>query len=144
MYSVYQVISGDNIETIANKIGITPQELINLNGITEVKENDLIVVPKQNIFYTYTVKKGDNLYEISRKYNTNVNDLLRLNGLNKDDFIYPEQQLLIPRENMGIYITEENETINSIAKKIGISIEDIINQNENIFLLPDQLIMYTR
>lgn len=145
MYQVYQVQSGETLNTIARKLGISIDELNNLNGINngEVVPGNFIVIPRpnNNMFEIYTVIKGDNLYEIARRYNTDFNILLLLNGLNKDDYIYPNQEILIPRPNTNFYITEESDTINSILEKSGISINDLINQNDTIYVTPDQLIM---
>ena len=144
MYRVYQVQNGDTIDSIARKLNISSQELINLNSLSDqVMPGQLLVIPNQNSFFdTYVIKKGDNMYEIARNNNIEVEDLLRINGLNKDDYIYPEQEILIPRRDISVYITKENETLKDIENKLQTNLSDIMNQNDTIYVLPDQLIVY--
>lgn len=144
MYKVYQVRPGETIEIIANNLGISVEEISRLNNLNEVVENDLIVIPNDNMYFDiYTIKKGDNLYEIARKYNITLEDLTKLNGLNKDDFIYPNQQILIPKSEYSIYITNESDDISSITDKLGINSGELLKEN-NLYLVPDQLIIYRR
>ncbi|MBE6149351.1 MAG: LysM peptidoglycan-binding domain-containing protein [Firmicutes bacterium] len=142
MYKVYQVENGDTIDIIANKVGSLPSEIISINGLTgEVYEGQLIVVPENNnLFSKYIVKKGDNLYEISRMYNVSLDTMLKINGLDKDDFIYPNQELLVPN-NANIYVTQENDTLSGVANKLDVDINSLISENREIFLLPDQIIV---
>lgn len=146
MYKVYQVQMNDTIDDIARKFGITSNELISMNALTNsVMPGQLIVVPSTNSIYnTYTVQKGDNTYEIARKYNIDLNTLLKINGLDNEDFIYPNQELLIPKDNVTIYVTEDNDTLNKVANKMNTSISDIIEQDQELYLLPEQLIIKTR
>ena len=65
-----------------------------------------------------------------------------LNGLELNEYIYPDQELLVPKEGVRIYITKENDTIDEISNKTNISKEDLVNLNEKIIVVPDQLIIY--
>ena len=58
-----------------------------------------------------TIEKGDNLYSIARRYNINPDLLAILNGLNSDDYIYPNQQILIPKSNYSYYVTKQGDTL---------------------------------
>ena len=143
MYTIYQVQSGDTLENIANKLGVSMEQLMQLNGLNNknVMPGMYLVVPQvNNIFAKYIVKKGDNIYEIARKYNIDPNQLLKLNGLNSSDIIYPNQELLIPNANVKIYVTGEGDTLNKIIGELGTTADNIQRQNETIYLLPDQLI----
>ena len=144
MYKVYQVMAGDTIDIIASKVNTNPGEIIELNGlVSEVVPGQFIVVPsmENNLFDMYTVQSGDNMYEIARRYNMNYKELLEINGLDEDDYIYPNQQILIPKSGVDVYITEEGDTLGLVSEKWGISVSDIVNQNETIFLLPGQIII---
>ena len=73
MYSIYQVMPGDTIDSIANLTGTSMDTLIKINGLTNMELNpgNYIVVP-MNInlpFTTYKVEKNDNIYSIAKKYN---------------------------------------------------------------------------
>ena len=48
-------------------------------------------------FTYYTIESGDNLYEIARKYNINPKLLAAINGIKDNEYIYPNQELLIPK-----------------------------------------------
>ena len=149
MYQVYNIEQGDTLESIARKFNTNTQTLRELNGYvdnTNIVPYNYIVVPsiKQDIFQTYIVEKGDNMYEIARKYQTNYNDLLQINGLDEDDYIYPDQEILIPAPNVKVYITKEGDTLNFVSNAFEVRPEELIKQNENLYLLPEQLISYKK
>ncbi len=144
MYKVYQVSSRDTWEDIARKFHTSIETLQELNGMTMLIPGGMIVVPtvEESTFFTvYTVKKGDNLYDIARKWNTSVDVLLSANGLEKEDYLYPGQELLIPKEGYQMAITKEGDTLRSVATKLGTSGENLFQTNEKIYLLPDQLLV---
>lgn len=148
MYQIYQVAPNDTLASIATKFNTTIDEIRSLNGMalnTMLMPGTYIVIPKveNRLYKTYIVEKGDNLYSIAMKNNTSVKNLLLINGLNKNDYIYPSQEILVPNEDVNIYITE-NETLRDIADKIGLSEQEIIEQNETLYLLPEQIIIYKK
>lgn len=148
MYQIYQITANDSLASIAQKFNISIDELRKINGMGMnymLNPGNYIVVPNmQNDMYeTYVVKKGDNLYQIAMDKGTTVQNLLLINGLEESGYIYPEQQILIPKRNLEVYVTEE-ETLDSISKKSGVSIEDLLKQNKSIYLLPGQIIIYKK
>ena len=66
-----------------------------------------------------------------------------INGLNENDYIYPGQEILVPNEGVSIYVTE-NDTLRDVASKLGLSEEEIVKQNETLYLLPEQIIIYKK
>lgn len=148
MYQIYQVEPNDTLASIAGRFNTTIDEIRRINGIGLnylLTPGTYIVIPnmKNNLYTTYVVQKGDNLYSIAQNNGTTVKSLLLINGLNENDYIYPDQQILIPRNGVNIYITEE-ETLNDVAEKTGNTALDLIEQNETIFLLPEQVIIYKK
>lgn len=148
MYQIYQVASNDTLSSIASKFNTTIDEIRRINGMslnTMLMPGNYIVIPKieNSLYKTYVVEKGDNLYSIAIKNNTNVRDLLLINGLNENDYIYPGQEILIPNDNISIYVTE-NETLKDVSNKIGLSEQEIVEQNETLYLLPEQIIIYKK
>lgn len=144
MYKVYKIQVGDTLEEIANKNNTTVELLEQLNGpLDNLVDLEYIIVPNNQSenFKTYYVKKGDSLYSIARANGISVDDLVMLNGLNKNEYIYPNQQLLLPNENVDIYITRNGDTIESLVERFNVDYGDISKQNSKIYLLPEQLIM---
>ena len=145
MFDNYVVLEGDTIEDIANKFSTTVDILKKLNGDNlDIYVGNMIMVPKNvnNIFDYYIINKGDTLYKIATDNNINPKLLAELNGINIDDYIYPNQVLLIPRPGSILYITAVGDTLNEIASGIGADIVKLIEQNGNIYLQPEQLIVY--
>ena len=60
-----------------------------------------------------------------------------------DDYIYPDQELLIPKNGYIYYITTEGDTIDLVADKFNTTREDVMNDN-TIYLLPGQLIIHKK
>lgn len=148
MYQIYQIEANDSLASIAQKYNTTIDEIRRLNGMAMnymLTPGNYIVIPNNNTgFYRiYTVQKGDNLYQIANQHGTTVSNLVLINGLNESDYIYPGQQILIPNDGVSVYMTKE-ETLRDVATKTGISQEELIKQNESIYLLPDQMIIYKK
>ncbi len=145
MYSIYEVEENDTLTNIANSLGVDLSKLIELNGrLDNVSKGQLIIIPNQNQNYiTYEVVAGDNLYQIAKKYGTTVDIIERLNGLEQNSYIYPKQKLLIPKENNGLYITKENQTITELVDELGVNINDLLRNNQ-IYLVSDQIITYDK
>ena len=148
MYQIYQILPSDDIQSIANRFNTTVDNLVNINGLSfpvMLNPGNYIVVPKaeSDYFETYIVKKGDNLYDIARRYGTDVATLESVNGLKKGEYIYPNQEIMIPTADYSVYTTSE-ETIEDISNKLGISVEEILESNNQLFLAPDQIIIYKR
>ena len=69
----------------------------NLNGIKSIESSD-DALPEMPSIVIYYVKAGDTLWNIAKKYRTTVKEIMTYNEL-KDDKIYPNQQLIIPKRN---------------------------------------------
>ena len=107
---------------------------------------------------TYTVVSGDGLYAIARKTGTSIDDLLSLNGLSLNSTIYPGQVLKLSSSSEtsaseeaststeetsseetstsseqpstgGTYTVVSGDGLYAIARKTGISIEDLLSLN---------------
>ena len=100
------------VRAVANYIGVP------YNNKDEIKED------------TYTVKPGDTLYSIARRFNTSVDELIRLNNLNST-ILSIGQVLLITEtnNNENTYTVSRGDTLYSIAKKYGVTVEDIVRAN---------------
>lgn len=147
MYRIYQVEYGDTIDKIASKSNTTPKNIRDINGINNDSElivGSLIIVPKEETrnFDIYRVKKGDSIYSIAKMYNIDPETLLLLNGLNKDDYIYPEQELYVPLKDTIVYITKEGDTLDSIINNLGVDLNTFNRENNRVFVMEDQLVIH--
>lgn len=146
---IYIVEKGDTIESIGRKYNIPIIEIIKANNLKApylLNEGDSLTIPTglYNIFDYYVVKKGDNLYEIAQKNNISLDILLGVNGLDKDEYIYEGQTILIPKSDVKLYITKTGDTIESVSDFFKAPGVDIIYSNNSIYLLPGQLIIYRK
>jgi len=147
MYDIYTIQSGDTIDIIANRLNTSPSVISRLNGIsvdTTLTPGMYLVVPKmQNPYFDYyKVKQGDSLYQIARDNNIDFKILAEVNGLDLNDYIYPNQMIMIPKDNVRYYITSENDTLMDLSNKLGTNLNNILSQNDKILILPGQLIVF--
>ena len=68
--------------------------------------------------------------------------LLTLNGLDEGDYIYPNQTIILPKVGVQLYITKEDDTLDFVLNKLNLGIEELQRENENIYLRPDQILVY--
>ena len=145
MYDTYVIEKNDTIATISSKFNTSPEVIYQLNGfIIDLVPGNRLVVPRvvSNYFDYYTVSKGDTLFKIANDNNIDADLLAQLNGINKSDYIYPNQTLLIPKSGSILYFTASGDTLSEIAKGFNVSIDKLVSQNDNIYLQPEQLIVY--
>ena len=83
--TTYTVQKGDSLWVIANKYGITTEELKSYNNLTSnlLSIGQILKIPqgKTSTENIYTVKKGDSLWTIANRYNTTVEKIKVLNNL---------------------------------------------------------------
>jgi spore germination protein len=109
---IHVVQSGDTIDTIAVKYGVSVPRLIQDNGlITPYKlvigQTIVIVYPE----VTYTVQEGDSLESIAKDQGITLMQLLRNNPFLFDrEFIYPGETLVISYKNSNIKFSTNGYT----------------------------------
>ena len=146
MFDRYKISKGEDLASIAEKFNTSVEVLKDINNLIytdNLRENMDIIVPKNadNYFNTYTIETGDSLYKIARKYNINPELLASMNGLNMNDYIYPNQEILIPKSGYSYYITKEGDTLNNVANTFKITKDKLTSENESIYLLEGQIIV---
>ena len=97
--TTYTVQKGDSLWVIANKYGITTEELKSYNNLTSnlLSIGQVLKIPqgKTSTENIYIVKKGDSLWTIANRYNTTVEKIKVLNNLTSN-LLSIGQQLKIP------------------------------------------------
>ena len=140
----YTVKSGDSLWRIA-KNGVTVDELKNANNLTT---NTLNIGQRLKIpgmagtdgelknYINYTVKAGDSLYKIASENNLTVQELKSYNNLS-NDILQIGQTLRIPVEATGQfpstnyteYIVKSGDSLYSIGKQYGFTIQELLDYN---------------
>jgi peptidoglycan DL-endopeptidase LytF len=128
----YVVKQGDSLSAIAKVTGTTVHDLKRINHLS----SDLIYVGQtlqlsSTKSSVYTVQSGDSLSVIAKKFGTTVTNIKNVNGLTSD-LIQVGQQLKLPTEtvmNDKVYHVISGDTLSGIAKKFGLSVEDVKTTN---------------
>lgn len=148
--NTYIVGRGDSLYSIANRYGITVNELKSANNLTSnlLRVGQILTIPTiippettPGTYQVYIVKNGDTLYSIARKFNTTVNDIIDFNQLTSTGLVIG-QQLLIPidneeqneniipnQDNTINYIVQSGDSLWKIASNCNIKVDDIVRLN---------------
>lgn len=135
-YEYYTVVRGDTLYGIANRFGLTVNDLKNMNNLTSntLSIGQKLIVGNTVSSNNYIVKSGDTLYSIAKNFGLTVDDLKNANGLINNNLSIG-QNLIIPSEsssdniNTFTYTVVKGDTLYSIAKKYNTSVSDIKNIN---------------
>ena len=146
MFDSYLIKTGDTIENIAKKYHTNKEYLYDINNIysdDELREGRELIVPSiEDVYFnTYKVLKGDTLYKISKEFNINPDLLSAINGINKEEYIYPNQELMVPKTGYSYYITAEGDTLKMVRDTFKTDYDKLLKNNKTIYLLPEQLIV---
>ncbi|MEG1597364.1 MAG: LysM peptidoglycan-binding domain-containing protein [Bacilli bacterium] len=146
MNEIYIVKEGDTLGTIANLYGVSIADIVKWNNLGNkfyIEPGMNILIPLHNTepFNVYIVKDGDTLYKIAKEYNADIDTLAAINGLKIDEYIYIDQKLLIPKVDIKTYLTKMGDTIESVTHYMKTTTAELIVDNANIYLLPEQLIV---
>lgn len=99
---VYIVQEGDNLSSIAQRFGVTVDELVAYNRLSNpdvLKAGDQLVIPGlegiEGELVTKPVELGDTLRSLSRRYQFPKELLVKLNHLSSPDEIYAGSSLVV-------------------------------------------------
>lgn len=146
MYDKYSIKDGETLNQVAKRFNTNVDTLKSINNIyydEQVRAGMDLIVPKneEKYFNYYVIEKGDTLYEIGKKYNINPELLASMNGLDLDDYIYPNQEILIPKSGYSYYITKEGDTLETVKDTFNITQDKLLEDNSVIYLLAGQILV---
>ena len=146
MFEKYSLKKGETLESVAKLFDIDLATLKDINNIyfdDQIRQGMDIIVPKnkEQYFNYYIIESGDNLYGIARRYNINPELLASMNGLELDDYIYPNQEILIPKSGYSYYITKDGDTLDTVSNIFKSTRDELLNNNSTIYLLAGQIMV---
>ena len=138
----YVVKSGDSLWSIANRYGITVDQLKVANGLTNnlLQVGQVLTIPKQSTESPsesnniYIVKAGDSLWSIANRYETTVAILKQLNGLSSDNLsigqkLYLPNQGSVEKPDNVSYVVKSGDSLYTIARKYNTTVNDLMTLN---------------
>ncbi len=139
----YTVQPGDSLWKIANQYGITVDELISANNLTNtiLQIGDVLIIPgtteepeepstppSSNVI-EYVVKSGDSLYSIAKRYGITASELQRYNNL-PSTLLTIGQVLKIPTtESYITYYVKNGDNLYNIARTYNTTVDAIRRLN---------------
>ena len=135
----YTVKSNDTLSAIANDFGVTVDQLVRWNNIS----NPNLITIGQILYFadksssglgqgiTYVVQAGDTLSGIATKFGTTVANLVSLNNISDPNLKYVGQVLKLPSSGNSnrTYTVQEGDTLSSIATKFGTTVVNLVSLN---------------
>ncbi|MFN4245632.1 MAG: LysM peptidoglycan-binding domain-containing protein [Brevinematia bacterium] len=156
----YKVKKGDTFFSLSRKFNTEVWIIQKENSISTLREGDIIKIPIRNNII-HIVQKGDTLFSLSKHYNTTLEEIISANNLQSID-IKIGQKIIIPsakystplqtpkkkynthQNTDNVYVVKKGDTIFSISRKTGTSIEKIKklnNLNNNSIIKPGMIIV---
>ena len=133
----YTVKSGDTLSTIANDFGVTVDQLVRWNNIS----NPNLITVGQILYFsdksssgsgtTYVVQAGDTLSGIAARFGTTVANLVSLNNISDPNLIYVGQVLIISgsTSNYTSYTVQAGDSLSAIAARFGTTVAELVSLN---------------
>ncbi len=135
---------GDTLYAISLCYGVSVEQIIEANpGINprNLRIGQAVCVPVEPLEdcpgFLYQIKSGDTIYKLSLRFHTTVNAILSVNPGIVPDNLRVGQQICIPGtglcpKELTPYTIRAGDTLFFIARRFGISVQDIINANPGI------------
>lgn len=87
-------------------------------------------------YITHTIQSGDTLSKIAKDYSSTTMRIARANRMKISDILTIGKELIVPKITVAekprgkhTYVVSNGDTINSISKMYGVSVQDIIDVN---------------
>ena len=142
----YTVQRGDTLYGIAKQFGTSVSDIKSLNNLSSdtISVGQVLKIKEDTSPTSYTVQKCDTLYAISKKFNIPVLDIMRINNISSTVLQVGQVLNLVESEEEngggGIivvpvyenYTVQRGDSLYSIAKKYGITVSQI-RQDNNLY-----------
>ncbi|MBN1431086.1 MAG: LysM peptidoglycan-binding domain-containing protein [Anaerolineae bacterium] len=145
----YQVKSGDSLSLIALRYGVTVDELVQTNGLSNpdmIYIGQVLVIPNQQPQVSeisgvsgqiYTIQAGESLAMIAQRYGVSTDQILAANNLPNVNSIYAGQQLTIPdpvatpaEKQEGVaYTLQRGDSLYRVSLVYGVMVDDLLAAN---------------
>jgi spore germination protein len=110
--NIYVVRQGDSIWSIAQKFGVTTDNIISANKINPSESlviGQTLVVP--GVSKEYVVKQGDSIWSIAEKFDVSSQSIILENNILNPAQIYPGMTIVIPAQSKEYGFIETNAFI---------------------------------
>ena len=143
---------GDTLSDIADRQGVSLNQLMQANGITNpnmvVAGQKLVLpgsrrataaaAPRALPTAPYTVKSGETLSEIADRFGTSTERLIKINGISNPNLVVAGTRLAIPGRpsssaaprNAKEHVVRSGESLSSIAGRYGLPVERLVAINK--------------
>ncbi len=130
---IYVVRSGDTLERIARRYGLTAAAL---QAVNQLPNPDQLVVGQAILIPTgapevlrYTVQRGDTLSVIAQTFNTTVTAIAQANQITNPNLLNVGQVLTIPGWSQVRYTVRAGDTLSQIASRYNVTVNQLAKVN---------------
>lgn len=154
-YPIYVIQSGDTLASIADRFGVSQDDLIAYNGIADpnfVSIGTPLIIPGlkglQGEITTNPVQLGESLKDLTVKYQIAEDLLLRLNHITSPGEVYAGSSLILPvvsnsNEKVPVSKVGSTQTLLEAAAINQTSVWNLLDQNDdqkNLSVFPGDLL----
>jgi LysM repeat protein len=121
----HTVRAGETLLSISQLYGVTVAELQSANNLTGelIRAGDVLIIPVEQAqsegaagasvpsVFNYTVRSGDTVVSIAVRFGTTIEAIQEINNLGPNDFIRPDQVLLIPVNQVPSAVLASSDTV---------------------------------
>jgi LysM repeat protein len=149
----YIIVQGDTFYSIALRFGVALADLLAANPMVNpqaLEPGDVVCLPVENAKpfcetgVIHVVERGDTLYSLALKFGVPLSDLMASNPSVVPERLEVGSRLCIPNYTGPVfckdgvpYVIQKGDTLYSLARRFGISLEDILAVNPG--LTPEKL-----